>query len=339
LRQEKGRGGAAWTHLDAQIIRRPYDREGAFMTTTHATTSATPAPDNVAGGAWALAAVLAATVMTIGVREAAVGVDTRMVVLMRSMMILAAFALILPLPRVRASLRCSRPWLHLLRGCLLGASIQLGFHTIAEVPLATATVLFFTAPIFATLLAGPINGEKIGARRMGAVAVGFLGALIILRPGAGDMDLAMLGGLASSMLFALALTLSRGVAAADGALSAFMSSVAITALISIPIAAPVWALPSAADLWIAVAVTAVAGALRGIADLESYRRGEASVMGVISYLRLVALGLVGWLMFDETPDLLTWLGGAVIICSTLYIAHREQRLRRARRTPVAGPGH
>jgi drug/metabolite transporter (DMT)-like permease len=163
-------------------------------------------------------------VMTIGVREAAVGVDTRMVVLMRSMMILAAFALILPLPRVRASLRCSRPWLHLLRGCLLGASIQLGFHTIAEVPLATATVLFFTAPIFATLLAGPINGEKIGARRMGAVAVGFLGALIILRPGAGDMDLAMLGGLASSMLFALALTLSRGVAAADGALSAFMSS-------------------------------------------------------------------------------------------------------------------
>jgi drug/metabolite transporter (DMT)-like permease len=297
------------------------------------------APDNVAGGMWALASVLAATVMTVGVREAAVGVDTRMVVLLRSMMILAAFALIVPLPQVRAALRFSRPWLHLLRGCLLGAAIQLGFHTIAEVPLATATVLFFTAPIFATLLAGPINGERIGPRRMGAVAVGFLGALIILRPGTGDMDLAMLGGLGSSLLFALALTLSRGVAAADGALSAFMSSVAITALISIPIAAPVWALPEAPDLWIAVAVTAVAGALRGISDLESYRRGEASVMGVISYLRLVALGLIGWLMFDETPDALTLIGGAVIIGSTLYITHRERRLRRALRVPVAGPGH
>lgn len=311
------------------------------MPSDHAQSPAAPAPayDNVAGGAWALGSVLAATVMTVAVREAAEGVDTRMVVLLRSMMILGAFVLILPLARVRAELRFSRPWLHLLRGCLLGASIQLGFHTIAEVPLATATVLFFTAPIFATLLAGPINGERIGPRRMAAVAVGFLGAVVILRPGAGDMDMAMLGGLGSSVLFALALTLSRGVAAADGALSAFMSSVAITALISIPIAAPVWAVPSAADLWTAIAITAVAGALRGIADLESYRRGEASVMGVISYLRLVALGLAGWLLFDETPDALTWLGGAVIISSTLYIAHRERRLRRARRTPVAGPGH
>lgn len=297
------------------------------------------APDNVAGGTWALVSVLTATVMTIAVREAATGVDTRMVVLLRSMMILGAFALVLPLPRVRAALRFSRPGLHLLRGCLLGASIQLGFHTIAEVPLATATVLFFTAPIFATLMAGPINGEKIGARRMGAVAVGFLGALIILRPGTGDMDLAMLAGLGSSVLFALALTLSRGVAAADGALSSFMSSVAITALISIPLAAPVWALPSSGDLWGAVAVTAAAGALRGIADLESYRRGEASVMGAISYLRLVALGLAGWLLFDETPDPLTLLGGAVIISSTLYIAHRERRLRRARKAPPAGPEH
>lgn len=309
------------------------------MTATRAKPAPAAGPDNVAGGMWALASVLAATVMTVGVREAAVGVDTRMVVLLRSMMILAAFVLILPLPKVRAALRFSRPWLHLLRGCLLGASIQLGFHTIAEVPLATATVLFFTAPIFATLLAGPINGERIGPRRMGAVAVGFLGALIILRPGTGDMDLAMLGGLGSSLLFALALTLSRGVAAADGALSAFMSSVAITAMISIPIAAPVWALPEAPDLWIAVAVTAAAGALRGIADLESYRRGEASVMGVVSYLRLVALGLVGWLMFDETPDALTLVGAAVIIGSTLYITHREHRLRRARRVPVVGPEH
>lgn len=309
------------------------------MRPTPATAATAPAPDNFAGGTWALASVLAATVMTIGVREAAAGVDTRMVVLLRSMMILGALALVLPLPRVRASLRVSRPWLHLLRGCLLGASIQLGFHTIAAVPLATATVLFFTAPIFATLLAGPINGEKVGPRRMGAVAVGFLGALIILRPGAEGLDLAMLGGLGSSMLFALALTLSRGVAAADGALSAFMSSVAITALISIPIAAPVWAMPGTADLWIAVAVTAVAGALRGIADLESYRRGEASVMGAISYLRLVALGLAGWLLFDETPDPMTLLGGGVIVSYALYIAHRERRLRRARSAPVAGPGN
>jgi drug/metabolite transporter (DMT)-like permease len=72
--------------------------------------------------------------------------------------------------------------------------------------------------------------------------------------------------------------------------------------------------------------------LRGIADLESYRRGEASVMGVISYLRLVALGGVGWWLFGEIPDRWTLVGGAVIVASTLYIAHRERQVRRAART-------
>ncbi|MFT7028405.1 MAG: drug/metabolite transporter (DMT)-like permease [Paracoccaceae bacterium] len=325
--------------LDAPIIRRTYDLEGANMPITPSTVPPTPkaahTPDNLVGGVWALVAVVAATIMTIGVREAAVGVDTRMVVLLRSLMILAVMTALLPLPWVRARLRFSRPGLHLLRGALMGLSIQLGFHAIVEIPLATATVLFFTAPIFATIFAVPINGERIGPRRIAAVTVGFLGALIVLRPGVDTINMAMVGGLGSSLLFALALALSRGVAAADGAFSAFYSSIVISVLISIPIAIPVWSMPSGADLWWAIGLTAAAGTMRGVADLESYRRGEASVMGVVSYLRLVALGLVGWLMFDESPDPLTWVGGAVIIGSTLYIAHRERSQRRAARAQAA----
>jgi drug/metabolite transporter (DMT)-like permease len=324
-------------HLDDPIIRRTYDREGALMPTPDIATplrapvhSASAAPDNVGGGLWALAAVVAATFMAIGVREASAGMDTRMVVLLRSAMILAV--LLAMLPFMRGKLRFSRPGLHLLRGAMMGLSIQLGFHTIAAVPMATATVLFFTAPIFATLLAIPINGEKVGPRRLAAVGVGFLGAVIILRPGTGALDIALLGGVGSSLLFALALALSRGVAAADGAFSAFFSSIALSALIAVPIAIPVWQMPSGGDLWLAVALTAATGSLRGIADLESYRRGEASVMGVISYLRLVALGGVGWWLFGEIPDRWTLVGGAVIVASTLYIAHRERQVRRAART-------
>ena len=97
--------------------------------------SASAAPDNVGGGLWALAAVVAATFMAIGVREASAGMDTRMVVLLRSAMILAV--LLAMLPFMRGKLRFSRPGLHLLRGAMMGLSIQLGFHTIAAVPMAT----------------------------------------------------------------------------------------------------------------------------------------------------------------------------------------------------------
>jgi FtsH-binding integral membrane protein len=116
-------------HLDDPIIRRTYDREGALMPTPDIATplrapvhSASAAPDNVGGGLWALAAVVAATFMAIGVREASAGMDTRMVVLLRSAMILAV--LLAMLPFMRGKLRFSRPGLHLLRGAMMGLSIS-----------------------------------------------------------------------------------------------------------------------------------------------------------------------------------------------------------------------
>ncbi|MGG7567635.1 DMT family transporter [Rhodovulum sp. DZ06] len=285
--------------------------------------------DNVAAGLWALVSVAGASAMTLAVREASAGMDTRMIVLVRSLMILGVALAALPFLGGRGRLRFSRPWLHLLRGILLGGSIQLGFHTIAHVPLATATALFFTAPIFATLLSAPINGERLGPRRLGAAAAGFVGALVILRPFDAAPDPAMLAALGSSLLFALALALSKGVAQADGAVSAFLSSVAITALISVPLALPVWAAPGSSWIWAAAGAVAVMGAVRGLADLEAYRLGEAGVVGVVFYLRLPALGALGWLVWDESPDAATFVGAAVIVASTLYIAHRERAARRA----------
>ena len=254
-----------------------------------------------------------------------------------ALVILAVALAMMPVLGGAARLRFSRPWLHLLRGCLLGASIQLGFNTIAHVPLATATALFFTAPIFATILSGPVNGEKVGPRRIGAAAAGFLGAVIILRPFDAAPDPAMLAALGSSLVFALALALSRGVAQADGAWPAFVSSVAATCLIALPAAAPVWTWPEGWALWTAIAATALFGAVRGMADLESYRIGEAGVVGVISYLRLAALGLIGWIWFAETPDAPTLIGAAVIVAAALHIARRERLAkRRAARAAAAG---
>jgi drug/metabolite transporter (DMT)-like permease len=289
--------------------------------------AAPPGPDNALGVGWMLFSVVTASAMTVAARELSTEMDSRMVVLLRAGLTLIAVLPLLALPSIRRGLRLSRPRLHLQRGLLIGVSTHLGFHAIATLPLATATVLFFTAPIFATVLAGPINGERVGPRRWAAVGAGFLGALIILRPGVGSFEPAMWGALLSSLMFATALSLSRGLAEADGPVSAYLSSVVLTVLVSAPLAAPVWTLPSDGFAWTVVAVLVLTSAARGLGDLQAYRYGEASVVGVVAYLRLVLIGAAGWWLFAETPDAPTLLGGAVIVGATLYIAHRARRLK------------
>ncbi|MEM8787482.1 MAG: DMT family transporter [Pseudomonadota bacterium] len=296
-----------------------------------ATTATPPAPrriDNTQGIAWILASVVGASVMSVSVREVGGSIDSRMIVVLRAGIIaLGLIPLLILIPRLRP-MRFSRPGLHILRGALIGLSTHLGFYTLIHIPLATAAVLFFMAPIFATILSAVFRGERVGPRRSAAIAAGFLGAVIILRPGLQPLEPAMLAALASSALFAIALVLSRGLAEADGAAAAYVSSVVITLVVSLPLAAPVLALPQTGWVWFAVGLTVAGGVVRGVADIHAYRHGEASVLAPITYLRLVLIGIAGYVFYAETPDTVTLIGAAIIIAATLYIARREARLNR-----------
>lgn len=296
---------------------------------------APPAPaaafsiDNFRGIAWMLLSVAASSAMTLAVRGASLSVDPRMVVLLRASITLIALCIgILFFARLRRQLRFSRPWLHLSRGAMIGVSTHLGFYTIATIPLATATVLFFLAPIFATVLSVLFMGEKVGPRRVVAILLGFSGALIIIHPGFGDLELAMLTALASSILFAGALTQSRDIAEADGSFSALFSSVALTVILSVPLAAPVFELPSGLVPWSWILVLVTTGAIRNLGDIEAYRHAEAAILAPFTYLRLVLIGTAAFVFFGEVPDRYTLIGAVIIIAATLYIAQRERQLRR-----------
>ncbi|MEM9269855.1 MAG: DMT family transporter [Pseudomonadota bacterium] len=218
---------------------------------------------------------------------------------------------------------------------MIGIATHLGFYSLVNLPLATASVLFFTAPIFATLLAILTQGEQVGARRWAAIGAGFLGALIILRPGFQDPHPAMITALLSSACFALALNQSRAVAEADGPTAAYVSSVVMTVLVSLPVAVPVWSLPVSWGVWAAVAVVVLGGVSRGIADIQAYRYADASILAPFTYLRLVFVGIGGYLFFAEIPDRYTWIGAAIIVAATLYISHRERQVSKSRKGPVA----
>lgn len=286
--------------------------------------------DNRLGIIWILISVVGASIMTIVVRQLSLEFDSRLIVMFRSVLsVLILIPLLVLISPLRRQLRFSRPWLHIIRGLCVAFSTHLGFYTIANIPLATATVLFFTAPIFATLMGLIFHGEKIGPRRIMAIAVGFIGALVILRPGLGTIEFGMLTAFGSSFLFASALSMSRGLAQADGPFSTFFSATLTTALISVPLSIPIWQIPSGAGTWLIIGALIITGSLRNIADIQAYRHAEAAVLAPITYLRLVLIGSGAYLLFDETPDSQTLIGAAIIVSATLYVARREATLKRA----------
>ena len=289
--------------------------------------------DNLKAISWLLLSVVASSAMTIAVRLMSFDLDPRMIVLLRFGITFAILlAAIIAVSELRAKLKFSLPRLHLVRGMCMAVSTHLGFYAIANMDLVTVTVLFFMVPIFATALSSLVNKERAGPRRLAAIAASFVGVLLILKPGYQPLDITVFVALLSSVLFAFALINSRKLASADGSFSVLVSSVTITTLLSLPLAAPVWQMPQSGDVWIVVAVLVVTGLVRLIADIQAYRLGEASVLAPITYLRLLLIGGAAYVMFEEVPDALGLVGTAIIAGSALYIARREAHLKRQNST-------
>lgn len=296
-------------------------------------TETTFAADNVRAISWMMLSVLGSSAMTIAVRQVSLELDPSMVTFLRFSITAALLLAWLILSRTaRQGLQFSRPWMHVSRGLCMGFSALTGFYAIANLELVTVTVLFFAAPIFATVFAGFVHGEHAGPRRLAAVGIGFLGVLVVLRPGIDSIQPAMLSALCSSVLFALALVQSRAVAQADGSFSALFSSVTITALVSVPFAIPVWQIPTMGITWIAAAALVLTGILRLFADIQAYRFGEAASLAPMTYLRLVLIGGGGYLIYGEVPDSTAVIGAAIIIGAAIYIARREARIRKRNST-------
>lgn len=291
---------------------------------------------NRLGAAWMAFSVLTAAGMTLAVRSASGELPATVIVLQRALGGLGLCAIAaLAVPALRGRLRFTAPWLHVWRGALIGVSTQMGFYTISELPLAMATVLFFSAPIFATLLSIPLQKQRVGLRRGLAIAAGFVGVLIVVRPGAAPVDLAVLSAIASSFLFALALVSSRSLGNRDGPFAAYVSSAVMTVIVSAPLGVANWTTPTLAWGWVALGLVIVFSLARNIADLQAYRYADAAVLAPLAYTRLILIALGAFLLFSETPDLFTWIGGAVIVAAALYIARRERLLKRGAPTPPA----
>ena len=220
-----------------------------------------------------------------------------------------------------------RPGLHLTRSLIGISAMWLWFYSLSVVPVAEATALSFTSVIFGSIAAAVFLGERMRLPRWSAVIVGFLGAMVILRPGFQEVSLGMLTVIASSVFWALALILVKHLSRWDSVVTIVALNQFLLTLLSAVPAWLVWQTPTPTQLGLALAmgVCATAG---HICMTSAFKWGDASAVFPVDFARLIWAAALGYLVFGEAPDGWTWVGGAIIFASTAYITYREAQLRR-----------
>ncbi len=229
-----------------------------------------------------------------------------------------------------------RPAVQIGRGLLMLIGNALFVIAIAHVPLATASAIGFTAPLIVTALAGPLLREHVGVRRWSAVLIGFAGALIVIRPGAGlpggifnnPMLLLLLLGSATHALYLIA---TRWIGRYDDPATSIVYSALMGSLIMSLVLPLSFVWPRDGFDLAMLGSLGLIGAAGHYLVIRAFRHGPAAVIAPLSYVELVGTASLGYLIFDNFPDMWTWLGAAIIIASGLYIALRERRLRAIRR--------
>jgi drug/metabolite transporter (DMT)-like permease len=227
-------------------------------------------------------------------------------------------------------LRARRPWLQLLRSLLLLASTVLNFFALRYLQLAETISIAFTTPLIVALVSGPLLGEWPGPRRLAAIGVGFLGVLLVTRPGIGGMHPAALLCVAGCVCYAFYVLTTRVLAASDSSETTMVYSGLAGTVALLPALPFVFSWPSSPYAWVALVAIGFFGALGHWLLIVAHRLAPATVLAPFIYSQLIWMVLLGWLVFDQLPDRWTFAGGAIVISSGLYLLYRE----RVRRVPA-----
>ena len=216
---------------------------------------------------------------------------------------------------------------HALRGLIQAVSMLAFFTGITMIPLADVTALSFSAPLFATLLAVLFLGERVRARRISALMAGFVGVLVVVRPGVEAVGLGAVLIIASSIGWAGAMAIIKLLTRTESSvtLTAYMA-LFMTPITLVP-ALFVWQWPEPVHYAWFVMIGGL-GTLGHILFAQSFKLAEASAVLPFDFTRLIWASVIGYLAFAEIPTLWAWAGGGIIFASATYIAYREARLSR-----------
>jgi len=286
-------------------------------------------PANLRGILLALMAMLMTTFEVVAARSIADRIAIEQIVLVRSAaQILIIIPFVVHARALSRILRTDHKLLLGLRGILTSAGMFFYFYSFSRMPLADATVISFTKALFVVALAGVVLGEVVGGARWAATLVGFLGVLLVVRPGMAEFNIAWVAGILGAMSGAGLQLCTRALALRESPLAIMVYVALITTAIWLPPGLIAWQAPRAVELALLLSV-GLCGSLGQFFSILSCRASDASVLAPFDYVRLLYSAAAGFLIFAEIPAALTLAGAAIIIATSLFVAHHEMRRARA----------
>ncbi len=300
---------------------------------------------NATGILCALGASLVFTLNDVGIKFLSGGYPLHELVLIRALVAVAITLFILvPLEGGYGNLRTRRWRIHLARGVLLVMANMCFFLSLATIPLAEATAIFFVSPLLITAFSVAFLGEQVGPRRWTAVIVGLAGAVIMLRPGTGAFQPAAVLPVMAAIGYAAVHTLTRKIGVSEKASTmAFyiqLTFITVSAVIglavgdgrhgdlggpSIEFLLRAWTWPPADDLLIMAGIGCMSAA-GGYLISQAYRLCEAALIAPFEYIALILAVIWGITIFGEWPDWIAWTGTTLILCGGLFVFLREAAL-------------
>ena len=274
--------------------------------------------------AWLMLGVTAGLGLDLCAKEILQTYSLTQFVLLRSAIAVAIMLAVAPRFGGYASLRTREPGWHILRSLLAVGAMFGFFYGVANMPLINALTLGYTAPLLVTALAAIFLGEKVGWRRWAAVSVGFIGVLIMLRPGREPLSFASIAVLIAAACYASQAITARRLGSTETTLSlSFYVVVAPLIISTVLIGQEDWLAPDAVG-WTLIVGAAACSVVAWVGFVNGYRAVSPAILAPLEYVALVGGALAGFLIWDERPDSGVITGAVIIVGSGLFVLYRGE---------------
>ena len=219
-----------------------------------------------------------------------------------------------------------KPKLQFIRGLILLIANICFFYSISVISLAKALTLAFVAPLIVTAFSPMFLGEKVGFRRWSAVVIGFVGSLVVIRPGFVEINLASLAALGTGVMYGFYLIITRKLSTSDNPLLTLLLTGIVGAVIITCVMPFVWVTPSL-NQWSMMAAIGVFACIGHLFLILSLKYADASKLAPYSYFEIITNIIIGYYFFSDFPDNWTFLGLFIIVLSGIYISRRENTVK------------
>ena len=220
-----------------------------------------------------------------------------------------------------------KPKLQLIRGLILLTANVCFFYSISIISLAKALTLAFIAPLIVTAFSPIFLGEKVGFRRWSAVIIGFIGSMVVIRPGFVEINLASLAALGTGVMYGFYLIITRKLSSSDNPLLTLLLTGVVGAIIISFVMPFVWVKPTL-NQWSMMVAIGVFACIGHLFIILSLKYADASKLAPFSYFEIVTNIIIGYYFFSDFPDKWTFLGLFIIILSGIYISRRENIIKK-----------